>query len=554
MIFTFYSYKGGVGRTMALANVAELLYQRGLKVLMVDFDLEAPGLERFFDVSNKDKDEELEKRNIPELLYSPNEVIEQRGVIDLLISYKESFSFHLPNQEAENTSKDSEQDKFPFPVESIDNFIVPLYAENKQGGKLYIIPSGCRGEEKFLQYVQKVHSFDWNDFYDHYNGKQFFEWFRKKVVGFADVVLVDSRTGVTEMGGVCTYQLADVVVMFVAPNGQNIYGSLKMAQSLSNNDLITKGRNGRKLSLVIAPSRVDNSEKRLLDNFQSEFDEKFANYIPERMNTRLKSLQKSAFLYLKIPYVPFYSFKEKVTVRDADKASASDLSEAYENLVSTLAILSRKLYKKMYPKTSLVYSLSLSTLCKSYLDAYPDLEPYYRQKRVFNDDQDTLRTKIMEEWNNRIPTAVNNLITAIYEDKPINKEVLEEANNTITDYINATLDLPNDDQVLDDDNLDDDNIEGDDIQSGIESNVSEQKQNDSVIHENKPLEEANHKITDYIYINETPDWQNDDQVIDNPLDNDNVEGDDDIQSGVESNNDSFLTFIRKIFFGKTEST
>jgi len=548
MIFTFYSFKGGVGRTMALANVAELLYQRGLTVLMVDFDLEAPGLERFFDISNQDEE--------PKVLNSPHEVIEKRGVIDLLLSYKQSYSFHLPNQESENTSQGSKEDKIPFTFKPINNFIVPIYAENDKGGKLYIIPSGCRAEGKFSEYVSKVHSFDWNDFYDHYNGKQFFEWFGKEVVNFADVVLIDSRTGVTEMGGVCTYQLADVVVMFVAPNGQNIDGSLKMAQSLSNPDLIEKGRNKRKLSLVTVPSRVDNNEKQLLDDFQEEFDEKFRKYIPDKMTMRLESLQKSAFLYLKIPYVPFYSFKEKVAVRDADKASASDLSEAYENLVSTLAILSHKLYKKMYPKTSLVYSLSLSTLCKSYLDAYPDLEPYYRQKRVFNDDQDTLRTKIMEEWNNRIriPTAVNNLITAIYEDKPINKEVLEEANNTITDYINATLDLPNDDQVLDDDNLDDDNIEGDDIQSGIESNVSEQKQNDSVIHENKPLEEANHKITDYIYINETPDWQNDDQVIDNPLDNDNVEGDDDIQSGVESNNDSFLTFIRKIFFGKTEST
>jgi cellulose biosynthesis protein BcsQ len=48
MIFTFYSYKGGVGRSMALANVAELFYKVGYKVLMVDWDLEAPGLERFF--------------------------------------------------------------------------------------------------------------------------------------------------------------------------------------------------------------------------------------------------------------------------------------------------------------------------------------------------------------------------------------------------------------------------------------------------------------------------------------------------------------------------
>lgn len=44
---TFYSFKGGVGRTMALVNVAAQLAEMGRKVLVVDFDLEAPGLETF---------------------------------------------------------------------------------------------------------------------------------------------------------------------------------------------------------------------------------------------------------------------------------------------------------------------------------------------------------------------------------------------------------------------------------------------------------------------------------------------------------------------------
>jgi Mrp family chromosome partitioning ATPase len=47
-IVTFYSYKGGVGRSMALANIALLLARRNLRVLTVDWDLEAPGLERYF--------------------------------------------------------------------------------------------------------------------------------------------------------------------------------------------------------------------------------------------------------------------------------------------------------------------------------------------------------------------------------------------------------------------------------------------------------------------------------------------------------------------------
>ena len=49
-IVTFYSYKGGTGRSMALANVAYLLAQANPaeQILMIDWDLEAPGLHRFF--------------------------------------------------------------------------------------------------------------------------------------------------------------------------------------------------------------------------------------------------------------------------------------------------------------------------------------------------------------------------------------------------------------------------------------------------------------------------------------------------------------------------
>src|ERR1700733_2877695 len=48
-IVTFYSYKGGVGRSMALANIAVELVKRQKRVLMVDWDLEAPGLEKYFE-------------------------------------------------------------------------------------------------------------------------------------------------------------------------------------------------------------------------------------------------------------------------------------------------------------------------------------------------------------------------------------------------------------------------------------------------------------------------------------------------------------------------
>lgn len=46
-VTTFYSFKGGVGRTTLLVNVAHVLASRGERVLIWDLDLEAPGIHQF---------------------------------------------------------------------------------------------------------------------------------------------------------------------------------------------------------------------------------------------------------------------------------------------------------------------------------------------------------------------------------------------------------------------------------------------------------------------------------------------------------------------------
>lgn len=47
-IISFYSFKGGVGRTTALASIAIQCARAGKRVLLLDFDLEAPGLGSVF--------------------------------------------------------------------------------------------------------------------------------------------------------------------------------------------------------------------------------------------------------------------------------------------------------------------------------------------------------------------------------------------------------------------------------------------------------------------------------------------------------------------------
>ena len=47
-IITFYSFKGGMGRTTALAGVALALLKQGYNIMMIDTDIEAPGLATLF--------------------------------------------------------------------------------------------------------------------------------------------------------------------------------------------------------------------------------------------------------------------------------------------------------------------------------------------------------------------------------------------------------------------------------------------------------------------------------------------------------------------------
>src|SRR5262245_62504901 len=72
-IITFYSYKGGTGRSMAVANVAWILASSGKRVLTVDWDLEAPGLHRYYTPFLSDKD-----------------LTGSDGLIDLLIEFRDA--------------------------------------------------------------------------------------------------------------------------------------------------------------------------------------------------------------------------------------------------------------------------------------------------------------------------------------------------------------------------------------------------------------------------------------------------------------------------------
>lgn len=309
MIFTFYSYKGGVGRSMALANMAELFYRAGLKVLMIDWDLEAPGLEIFFK-----KAEQMD------------DILGQLGVIDMLLTYKEQMAQPL-------SVDDDEELQLP----PLEEFVTPIRgngadlhttegAQAASEGKLDLLTAGDRSAENFEEYAQSVINFDWSDFYQNWEGERYIEWLRKQMKEQYDVILVDSRTGVTEMGGICTYHLADTIIMFCAPNRQNLDGTSNMAQKFTDPIWPTL-RHGRPLDVLVVPSRIERAESHFLDEFQKEFISRFKDVVPHKQGLDIKQLWELA-----IPYIPKYVYQETIAVRESDLASAEDLATAYHNL------------------------------------------------------------------------------------------------------------------------------------------------------------------------------------------------------------------------------
>lgn len=327
MIYTFYSYKGGVGRSMALANVAEWFYRQGLRVIMIDWDLEAPGLENFFYSSETELDI----------------VRSQLGLIDLLLSYKRIWPrLRLPSTQDASAqqnveAKEHTPDNLQILRETlppISDVLYPIHAPETNDGKdaaLWLIPAGWRSGDRFPVYAQAVQSFDWTDFYNSFDGETYFNWMREQLVAetLADIVLIDSRTGVTEMGGVCTRQMADVVVSFCVPNMQNLGGVQTMAKSFARSEIIEK--RGRELDLVLVPTRIDMNELDYRKAFEDQFHQRLDKFTPPTFQA-----VKAGFWDLQIQYVAKYAYSEKLAINDS---SAPELSGAYRKLAAHLALL-----------------------------------------------------------------------------------------------------------------------------------------------------------------------------------------------------------------------
>jgi CO dehydrogenase nickel-insertion accessory protein CooC1 len=300
-IVTFYSYKGGVGRTMALANVAALLSKWGYKVLIIDWDLEAPGLEFFFkDYSNLD----LEG------------VAQKEGVVDLL--------YHIVDGSME-----------PFRSSTWQNSLVGIKLPDSQRS-LDFLTVGKRNEG----YFTRVRDLDLKTFYEKQGGF-FIEQLRDEWKEAYDFVLVDSRTGITDIGGVCTIQMPDILLLFAMATEQSLNGVIDVAR---------KAYQARqklpfdRLSLISVPipSKFDTKQEfeisnEWLDRFALELSEIYANWLPFSEGRDFLKITRDFLEITKIPYIPYFSFGEKLAVLERGTLDPGSLGYAYETLAALIA-------------------------------------------------------------------------------------------------------------------------------------------------------------------------------------------------------------------------
>jgi cellulose biosynthesis protein BcsQ len=306
-VITFYSYKGGTGRTMALANVACLLganRERPQRVLAIDWDLEAPGL--------------------PYYLLSAHEAQEPvtgRGVVDYFTRVQELLS-EGPGRGEEEAQAEAILARIPW-----QDFCQATSVPNVD-----LMPAGCMT----ASYQARLARLDWPRIYEQAPG--LFRCFARQLARAYDVVLVDSRTGMTDSSGICTSLLPDKLVVVFTANRQSLAG---IETLVSSSVAYRQGsRDVRPLLVYPLPSRIDAERDKLrqlwrhgdstlgVEGYQPQFQRMFQEAYA------LEACDLSAYCdEVQVQHSPDYAYGEDVAAMHMQDADRFSIVRSYQALM-----------------------------------------------------------------------------------------------------------------------------------------------------------------------------------------------------------------------------
>lgn len=291
-VITFYSYKGGTGRSMLVANSAWLLASAGYRILLIDWDLEAPGLHRYFKPFLAD----------PELR-------ETDGVIEWVTDYWDAVI------DSHSTDIDGLIREYADPRRytvslNTDGFLPP-------GGGIDLI---CAGRQN-AGYSEAVSNFDYTRLYEELQGADFIAASKALLTGAEgyDFVLVDSRTGVSDTAGICTVGLADALVVCFTYNNQSIAGAANVASNANlqaaelRRAASTDSFNAYRFpyKVIGVPSRVDHLDPERLEKRRAYAAEAFSRVLG---NGQASGGGVEQLIHAEVPYHPLYSYEEVLAI------------------------------------------------------------------------------------------------------------------------------------------------------------------------------------------------------------------------------------------------
>jgi len=218
-VTTFYSYKGGVGRTMALANLGHLLAQRHTApVLLVDWDLEAPGLHYYFP-------------GAPQAL----------GVLDLFEACRDQLQERAGRYASETALADAVLDAVRW-----EQYLVRACDDRP----LWLLRAGrCDGS-----HAERAAMIDWQALFD--ACPALFRTFARRLARHFGHVLVDARSGRADCAAICTTLLPTRLVLVFAPNRQNLDGLQDLVARATGYRSCHEDEQ-RQLLVYPLPSRID---------------------------------------------------------------------------------------------------------------------------------------------------------------------------------------------------------------------------------------------------------------------------------------------------------
>ena len=227
LVVTFYSFKGGVGRSTALGLVGGILATRNRRVVMVDFDLEAPGISVMFQ-------QDIE-----------NTAGENFGVLDYL--HQRSLT----------------------PEENIPNIADCIQQINLQTrGELFLVPVGEYDEN----YIHRLADLDMRSFYRTAKNpvKQLIEDIKKQLE--PDVILIDARPGFNDVAAITLFDLADTAIICFSPTDQSFQGLRWVIKAILKQKQY-QGKPDVRFLLTPIPAVTPNQYKDLIGTVENWIDQ-----------------------------------------------------------------------------------------------------------------------------------------------------------------------------------------------------------------------------------------------------------------------------------------